>query len=641
MGLNVVQIGDRATFAIRALDAIDDAAIFRSGRTRLGPAVLAKARRFYLARRDWPRRALWGDRVAYEAREPGGPAMSGPAEPGSYPAVAARESDLVGLLSGGPGEGPLARVAALAGLSLVPGGAEPAAVVERALAERWPLVHVRAADLGLRIRPQLPALARYVRRGGTLFVDGLRPNLAGPASELCRHTGVPCPTPLATNPLSSFGFPAAGCTFSRELAGYRVEAPAGSTILVTDGGWETLADTRAPDHRPLMVRWRVGLGAVVLSTAACELGPDLADAFQVGSPGAMAAILSLLLVRSLYGLAAWHPPAPLANFTIDDPALRRGLMGLPWDLLLGQARDHRFHATIATVPRELRLADPAVVALLRRHPDLLSACYHGCDHDAYEFYAPEAPGTRYRSRPLSAQRRALERAVRFGGDFAEAHGQKLDRVMVFPYGPGPAAIFPDLRRLGFIATSNFRDKFPPGSARPDDPDLGLRPADLAWAGFPLLWRRSVEDQGYLLDLVLGRPALTFAHQGELGRDFGPFVQRADAINRATAGAARWGGLEEIARHAYLQRRLPDRTWEVLMTGDEACLHNPGFEPRRVSVRRPCTPPDAAFDVSGQTRRHPGEVVVPAGGTVLVRMVPGTGATAPSRLARCWIGSPAA
>lgn len=641
IGLNAVQIGDRATFAIRALDAIDDAAILRSRGTRPGSAVtaiLAKARRFYVARRDWPRRARWGDRVAYEARQPGGPAVSGPSQPGLCPAPAPCPSDVVGLLSGGPGEAPLARVAALAGLGLVAAGADPGALVYRAMAERWPLVYVRAADLGGRIGPQLPVLARYVHAGGTLFVDGLRPELGGPASELCRQAGVPGALPLATSPRSSFSLPAAGSAFSRELTGYRIEAPAGSTILVADGGWETLADGAAPDHRPLMVRRRTGLGAVVLSAAPSEMGPDLADAFRVGSPGAMPAILSLLLLRSLYGLAAWHPPAPLANFTIDDPALRRGLMGLRWDLLLGQARDHRFHTTIATVPRELGLADPAVVELLRRHPGLLSACYHGCDHDGYEFYAPEAPGTRYRSRPLSAQRRALERAVRLGAEFAETHGQELDRVMVFPYGPGPEAIFEDLRRLGFIATSNFEDKFPPGSARPEDPDLGLRPADLAWAGFPLLWRRSVDDKGYLLDLVLGRPALTFAHLGELGKDFGPFVERAEAINRATAGAALWGGLEDIARHAYLQRRRPDGTWNVLMTGDEACIHNPGSEPRTVSVERPHLPPDAAFDVSGQRRRVPGEVVVPAGGTVLVRMIPGIGAPAPRRLPRCSIGT---
>ena len=641
MGLNAMQIGDPATFAARALDAIDDAAILRRGRGRPGSAAMAamaKARRVYVARRDWPRRVLWGDRVGYQERRPGGPAVSGPGEPGSRRASTPVDSDVVGLLSGGPGEGALAGVAGLAGLSLVAGGADPAGVVERAAVEGWPLLHARASDLGARLGPQLPALARYLRGGGTLFVDGLRPELKDPVSELCRHAGVTDVAPIASGPVTSFSLPGPGSGFGRELAGHRVEAPGGGIVLRAGSGWDTLAQTGAPEPRPLMVMRRAGRGAVVLSAAPSEQGPDLAAAFAVGSAGAMAAILSLLLVRARYGLAAWHPPASMANFTIDDPALRRGLMGLRWDLLLGQARDHRFHTTIATVPRELRLAEPAVTALFRRHPDLLSAGFHGCDHDGYEFYTTQAPRTRYRCRPLSAQRRALERAVRFGAEFREAHALELDRVMVFPYGPGPAAIFGDLRRLGFIATSNFEDKFPPGSARPEDRDLGLRPADLAWAGFPLLWRRSVDDQGYLLDLVLGKPALTFAHPGELGRDFGPFVERADAINRASAGAARWGGLDEIARHAYLQRRLPDGTWKVMMTGDEACLHNPDSEPRSVSVERPHTPADVAFDVCGRRRRCPGTLLVPAGGTVVVRMVPGTGPPATGSLRRCAIAT---
>src|SRR5439155_696778 len=80
-----------------------------------------------------------------------------------------------------------------------------------------------------------------------------------------------------------------------------------------------------------------------------------------GSLVAMPAILPIVLLRAVYGRVTWHAPATLANLTIDDPALRQGLLGLRWDLLLAQARDRGFHTTIATVPRELAVADPAVV----------------------------------------------------------------------------------------------------------------------------------------------------------------------------------------------------------------------------------------------------------------------------------------
>jgi hypothetical protein len=289
------------------------------------------------------------------------------------------------------------------------------------------------------------------------------------------------------------------------------------------------------------------------------------------------------------------------------------------------------------VARELPLADPAVVELLRRHRDLVSVCYHGCDHDGYEFYAPDAGRTRYRPRLLGDQRRALERAVELGRQFTRAGGLELDRVMVFPYGVGPPELFGDLHRLGFVGTSNHRDKYPPGSAVPDDPDLGLRPADLAWAGFPLLWRRGIDDGGYLLDLLLGRPALSFAHAPTLGGDLGPFVDLADRINRATSGAAIWCSLDEVARHAYLQRRRPDGGWEVLMTANEACLHNPDPEPRTVAVRRPHRPPGSVFEVdAGKHGRDLVTVSVPAGGVTVVRLL---AAGAPPALAgrrRCTI-----
>ena len=274
--------------------------------------------------------------------------------------------------------------------------------------------------------------------------------------------------------------------------------------------------------------------------------------------------------------------------------------------------------------------------LLRRHRELLSACYHGCNHDSYEFYSPEATRTRYRPRPLPDQRRMLEHAVELARRFRQERGVDLDRVMVFPHGVGPEEIFPDMHRLGFLGTCNYGDKYPPGSTAPEDLDLGLRPADLAWAGFPLLWRRDIEDGGYLLDLLLGRPLLTFAHTESLGADFGPFAERAARINEATRGGATWCGLDEIARHAYLQRRRPDGSWEVLMTTNEACLHNPDVRARSVLIRRPHLPSGDFFEVDGERRPDSAAVTVPGRGIAVVRLVGDGPAPALPGRSRCSI-----
>jgi hypothetical protein len=608
----------------QVLDAIDDAVVLRSTpRPRGGwrKAAVAQIRRSAVARRDWPRAWLTAGRVGYETRRPGGPAVAAPAGALVLPAWRSPARAVIGTL--GSRQGSLPAVAGLLGVGVEAAGEhDDRDPVERAREERWPLLHAPASDLDLLPASRRDLLVRYVREGGTLALDGLRPDHQHGLAKLCRGVGLDPPAATETSaPVTALTFPADRPDVARELAGASVEAACGRAALRAHQGWELLAlGERRREQLGVMVRRRAGMGAIVLSTAPAALEGELSGAFGAGSADAAAALLSLLLLRATYGEAAWHPPAALANFTIDDPALRRGRLGLRWDLLLGQARAHRYHVTIATVPRELSLADPAVVEAMRRHPDLLSACYHGCDHDGYEFYPPDAGRTRYRPRRLPSQRAALERAVRHGADFRAAHGLELDRVMVFPYGPGPAAIFGDLHRLGFLATSNFEDKYPPGSARPEDPYLGLRPADLAWAGFPLLWRRSTDDRGYLLDLALGRPALTFGHPGDLGRDFAPFAERAEVLNRATVGAVAWCGLDEIARHAYLQRRRPDGSWEVLMTSSEACLHNPGPEPRWVFVRRPRAPADAALEVGGRRREAEDRpVVVPPQRTLVVRL----------------------
>ena len=330
----------------------------------------------------------------------------------------------------------------------------------------------------------------------------------------------------------------------------------------------------------------------------------------------------MMLMRWLYGDFGWRAPVALANLTIDDPALRVGRLGADYDALLRRAQAFDFHVTLATIPRELPLADASILRLLAAHPRRLSACYHGCDHEGYEFFLPGARRLGLRARSLESQREALKRANRHGRDHWQRSGLALDRVMVFPHGIGPAEILPELHRVGFIASCNFDDRDPLGASRPDDPWLGLRPADTAWASFPLLWRRGLPDHRYVFDLFLGRPALTFAHLRALTDDLEPFVERARRVNSLGGGRVRWSGLEEIALHAYLQRRDPRRGWEVLMTANEICLHNSGERPRRFLVRRPHLPDGAVLSAGGARADEAGEleVVVPARGTRRVEVV---------------------
>jgi O-antigen/teichoic acid export membrane protein len=609
-------------------------------RGEVGAVLVARVRRLAVDWCGWPRQLLWGRRLGYAPRQPSTARISAVEE--VTPAArsdgeAAGPAGLVG--RPGPGPAGLAEVAGFLGLPVEADCVAPTAhLVHRALAGRWPLLAGPAEALTALPETALASLVAFVHSGGTLYLDGLEEASNAALRALAGRLGFAPAEVRAVARADHLLFPGEQPGFARELAGAEVETSGGPRVLAAPGAEVLALHVARGMARPAVVRYRAGEGHVLASTVP---RPDRPLA-EVATSGELAgALVPLLLLRSLYGAGCWHAPAPLANFSVDDPALRSGLLGLPYERLVALAGEHRFHVTIATVPRELPLADEPVVQLLRERPDLLSACYHGCDHAGYEFYRTGGSRLRHAVRPLEEQRRALERAVEHERAFAAAHGHRLDRVMVFPYGVGPAAIFPDLDRLGFLATCNYGDKYPLEAPVPDEADLGLRPADLAWAGFPLLWRRGLEDGGCLLDLVLGRPLLVFAHRRALGRDFRPFVERAAAINRATRGAAAWVSLEEVARHAYLQRRDPADGWQVLMTASEACLHNPDPEPRTVTLTRPHLPDRLTFTVDGRPRgrRQPLRVTVPAGGTAVVRLAP-AGGGGPGASRRCPVFPPA-
>jgi O-antigen/teichoic acid export membrane protein/glycosyltransferase involved in cell wall biosynthesis len=580
--------------------------------------------------RDWrglPRRVVWGGRPGYRAQRTATAAIAPANEPAPAPSTpAAPRTTTIGLLAPRGRPPQVVPAAGLLGLTMEragDGGAER--LIDRAIVGGWDLVAAPAEALE-ELSRCAGALGAYVGRGGTLVVDGLDARSDPALRRLGEDLGEPLPAVARAPAGAGLLVPAEQAAFGGVLAGTALESGCGEHVLEPCDHRDALAWALAGGvRRPVVIERRAGRGRIVLSTLP-RAGAG-APAEVLSSDRAAALVVPLLMLRQVYGSAAWHAPRPVANFTIDDPALRQGPLGLRYDLLAAQARDHGFHVTIATVPRELPLADDVAVRRLRQHPELLSACYHGCDHDGYEFYLPAGRRTRYQPRPLGEQRDALRRAVERGHRFASATGCRLDRVMVFPYGVGPASLFPDLRRLGFLATCNYWDKYPLGAAVPHRPYLGVRPADLAWEGYPLLWRRDTGDQGFLLDMLLGRPSLTFAHRRGLGSDFGPFVERARAINQAGHGAVAWCGLEEVARHSHLQRRVPDGGWEVLMTGDEACLHNPDSAPRSYRVTRPELPAGARLEAVGACGTGPLGVTVPAGGRCVVR-VAGGGAAPP-------------
>lgn len=541
---------------------------------------------------DRVRDLLWHDRPGYLPRAAPEGAVGRFEERGPEPAPADPRSPVLGLLAARPETSPALAAAGFYGIQAeVLPAARAAELFGRAARGDWPLVALALDEQQL--EPALEAASAYLAGGGTVLVELPAPLQAGirlpggraiVTRELCLDRG-------------RLRFPGRRTDFSHEFAGLELSGVRIPFALAPLGGPAALAVAGAPQGPlPAVLELPAGGGRLVVAAGA-HLEGRLCDAFLPS--GALATLPALMLVRSLYGVAAWHAPFQLANFTIDDPALRPGRLGADFGRLAAVAGERGFHVTVATIPRELRLADPGTVAQLMAAEARVTACYHGNDHSGYEFFLPGARRLRYRGRPLPAQAAALGEASRRGWEFADRTGARLDRVMVFPHGIGPAALLDQLRSLGFLATCNFSDRHPLGGEEPAAPDLGMRPADVypEWAGFPLLWRRGLPDQAWIFDLFAGRPVMTFGHPrvpGLLDR----FAARALAVNQAGAGRVRWAGLEAIARHAWLQRARGRGSWEVLMLGNQACLHNPGIEPRALCVTRPHQPPGTWLSAAG-------------------------------------------
>ncbi|HEV1997623.1 MAG TPA: hypothetical protein VGR61_05790, partial [Candidatus Dormibacteraeota bacterium] len=405
-----------------------------------------------------------------------------------------------------PKDGTSARlVADFYGLALQrAASAEAPDVWARASREDWPLVVVDAHDWPARAGAWAAARS-YVAMGGTVLIQGLAPGRAEAKREIEAGLGIALPVVRAIpRPTSRATFARSRADVAGELAGTALEAHSGG-FLDSAAGAVPITTVRVDGHnQPLVAETRIGKGGIWISAwdgpaAAAGMGPALAPDRMLGT------LPLMMLMRQLYGESAYHPPALIANITMDDPLLRNNPLGLLYADAVELASAANFHLTVAAVPRDLKHADREVVRLLARHPTLLTACYHGNNHDGYEFYSGPGRG-RFRARPRAAQERAVTEAVARGRQFAARWDHSLDRVMVFPHGVGPGWLLPHLGATGFIASCNWLDRQPLDGLPEDDPQLGVRPADLAWNGFPLLWRRRPDDDGYVLDLFTGRPA---------------------------------------------------------------------------------------------------------------------------------------
>jgi hypothetical protein len=388
------------------------------------------------------------------------------------------------------------------------------------------------------------------------------------------------PGPLAANALSADPL-LDGRLRNAELPDAHLGgALAAGPALVPDAGADLLASSEA---RPTWVRAGRHQSALLVPA---ELEPEEALRERLRD-GRSAALLPLVhFLRQLTAAATWQPPPLRASILFDDPNLHWPSYGFVRLGALGpNAREHGYHAALATVPLDGWFAHPRALRAMRESEGALSLVVHGNDHFGGELGALE---TEAEALALAAQARRRSQA------FGRRTGIRVEPVMVPPHEECSAATPGALRRCGFEAVTMTRPfpwlAPPPRSwlTRPETvgPLVGWRSVDVA-SGLPVFLRHPFVDRSpaeLALRAFLDQPLILYGHQADLRDGLGVLEETAADVNRL--GTVRWCSLGEIAASNYETRRQ-DSDLAVRLQGNRARVEIPaGVERLTIAPSEP-------------------------------------------------------
>lgn len=305
----------------------------------------------------------------------------------------------------------------------------------------------------------------------------------------------------------------------------------------------------------------------------------------------------MMFVKHCAGEQGWHAVGHYANFTIDDPWLRKSYGDLNYSGLLQEMEKHNFHTTIAFIPWNYDRSEASVVSLFRNHPDRLSICIHGNNHDHKEFESLQ-------SRPLSDQVADLKQALARMDKFQKLTGIPYDKVFVFPHSIGPEPTLEKLKAYNYLATVNSTN-VPMGSPIPSSSLFALRPVTMSYGDFPSIMRYPAEmenSRGFIaINDFLDNPLLFYSHQEFFAKGINEFDAMADEVNRIEPDTD-WDSLGDIAKHLYLLRKRADSNYDVLAFTNSITLTNTSQKSAVyfITKQEAALPHITSIDVNGGT-----------------------------------------
>ena len=285
---------------------------------------------------------------------------------------------------------------------------------------------------------------------------------------------------------------------------------------------------------------------------------------------------AIIFMRVAFSDQCWHNPDPGAGIVIDDPLLKKNYGFISFPQLLGSARKHGYHVTVAFIPWNHWRSRIKDVKMFREYADCFSICAHGCDHTKNEFRSADYEGL-LRKNFVAWQRMKRHR---------KRTGLGSEPLMVCPqeqYSIEGMRAFSDSRQfLGLVNTGCM----PRNLATPQicGADL-LLPAQDSFFGFPVFKRHYWgEPSVFAMALFLGKPAILVEHH-EFFREGPAGVEEFVARLAKLRPSLRWTSLYETVTRTHLRRRISNASREVRFFTDTFHLEHGDEQPSEYRFTR--------------------------------------------------------
>jgi hypothetical protein len=248
-------------------------------------------------------------------------------------------------------------------------------------------------------------------------------------------------------------------------------------------------------------------------------------------------------------------PPPRASFIVDDPNVRSTRYGfIDYRELIGEAREHEYHVSIATIPLDWQRASRSAVDLFRSNPEQLSLMIHGNNHTFSEFMMRETGA-------CSSTLRQIDSRLQL---FQQKHRLEIENVLTAPHGMMSREMLSAISLFDFSGAVISRP-FPWHAHDEREEQIHETTSFSKWypadfiEGTPIILRmKSFDDTPF--KFYLGIPAIYYFHHWDFKEGYGNLREIAERVR--SFADARWEPLKKIFASNYTLANKGDGSVEM-------------------------------------------------------------------------------